>query len=183
MTKYLLDSNCFIEPMKRYYGFKIFPSFWEWFGKEINKTNSLLIVPKCVSNEINVDPNLAQWSQKNLVSVIYDENQDPLIWAEYGKVIKYIQDCGAYKSSSINEWKKIGKADPLLIAIAIKYNYQIVTFEKGSGQFAYDKNNRWNWKGNGGPMGHEPKIPDIARHFGITCLSLFELEKKLNLTI
>lgn len=183
MTKYLLDSNCFIEPMKRYYGFKIFPSYWKWFGMELARSNSLLIVPKCVSDEINVDPRLSLWVKNNLGTLVYDENRDPLIWPKYAEVIDYIQNCGAYKSGSINEWKKPGKADPLLIAIAKQYNYKIVTFEKESGQFGYDNNKEWNWKKNGGPSKHEPKIPDIAKHFGISCITLFELEKKLGLSI
>lgn len=183
MTRYLLDSNCFIEPMKRYYGFDTFPSYWTWFGDELNKDDSILIVPKCVRDEIKVDPRLNTWSQNNLKKQIYDENQDSVIWPNYGSVISYIQTCGAYKSSSINAWKMQGKADPLLIAIAHRYNYQIVTFEQASGNFGYDTHNKWNWKRNGSPGGHEPKIPDIATHFGIKCITLFDLERELKLNI
>ena len=99
------------------------------------------------------------------------------------EVINYIQNCGAYRTGSINEWKKPGKADPVLIAIAKQYDYEIVTFEKESGQFGYDSNRKWNWKKNGGPSKHEPKIPDIAKHFGISCITLFDLEEKLGLSI
>ena len=183
MKKYLLDSNCFIEPMKRYYDFDTFPSFWKWFGNELNKQGSSLIIPKCVCDEINVDPRLNNWIKNNFHGSIYDENKDPLIWPKYSEVINYIENCGAYKVGSVNEWKKSGKADPLLIAIAKQYGYQIVTFERESGQFSYDNNNIWNWKQNGGPSKHEPKIPDIAKHFGVSCITLFDLEKAMKLCI
>lgn len=183
MTKYLLDSNCFIEPMKRYYGFDTFPTYWKWFSNELNKDDSLLVVPKCVSNEINVDSRLKKWAQDNMKGLIYNEYHDPTVWPKFGEVIQYIHDCGAYKSSSINEWEKDGKADPLLIAIASQYGYQIVTFEKETGQFVYDENNQWNWKGTNGPSKKEPKIPDVAKHFGVTCITLFDLEQKLKLSI
>lgn len=78
---------------------------------------------------------------------------------------------------------KPGKADPLLIAIAKQHGYQIVTFESKSGQFAYGSNYVWNWKQNGGPSKHEPKIPDIAEHFGVPCIILLDLEKELRLCI
>ncbi|AEG40038.1 DUF4411 family protein [Lactobacillus kefiranofaciens] len=183
MVKYLLDSNCFIEPMKRYYSFKAFPSYWKWLNEELNKENSLLVISKCVADEINVDPRLEKWTQEHFSNLVYDKNRDPFVWSKYAEIINYVQNCGAYQTGSVNEWKKPGKADPLLIAIASQYNYQIVTFERESGQFGYDVNNEWNWKHNGGPIRHEPKIPDIAKHFGVSCITLFDLEEKLKLCI
>ena len=31
---YLLDANCFIEAVNRYYGFDICPGFWDWLDQQ-----------------------------------------------------------------------------------------------------------------------------------------------------
>lgn len=184
MTKYILDSNAFIAPYNDYYRMPLFPSFWQWYKAEIVKQNSDILLPKCVYTELkNGNDDLSQWVDNNLKSIIYDENNSPVVWRNYAKVISYISN-GSYKNSAVANWKQVGKADPLLIAIAMTLDDgKIVTFERRSGNFIRDANNNVVLKNRHNPIGKEPKIPDVADQFNVSCIDLFDLEEDLKLQL
>ena len=180
MTRYVIDSNSFISAARNFYRFKIFPSFWDWFIAQFTKKNNPLILPRCVYNELT-DRNhgtdhLAKVVMNKLESLVYDETVSSEIINNYTKVINYITSCGYYKQQSFDNWMQPWKADPFLIAIAMQGSkrnpIKIVTFEL--------PNRNLNIKN---PQKHEPKIPDVAKHFGVSCVDLYDLEKALKLKI
>ena len=184
MTKYILDSNSFIAPYNDYYRMQLFPSFWQWYNTEITKSNGNIIIPKCVYDELQAGKDkLANWVENNLKSVIHDENSNLDVWKNYARVIAYISN-GSYKPSSVANWKQVGKADPLLIAIAMTLgDCEIVTFEGRSGNFFKDEKGNIVLKNKNNPIGKEPKIPDVADQFNVPCISLFDLEDALKLQL
>lgn len=169
--KYLLDSNSFIAPSRSYYKLEMMPTYWDWLA---NHQNDGLVIPKIIYDElINNDDELSQWVKKNLSAIVFQAyEQDSDFWSEYGKVINYIQNSGYYKNPGVNNWMQDTKADPKIIAIAKIYNLQIVTFEQSVGNLS--KKN---------PIKKEPKIPDVAAHFGVNCIDLFKLEEFLKMVI
>nr|WP_289758741.1 DUF4411 family protein [Lactobacillus taiwanensis] len=91
---------------------------------------------------------------------------------------------GSYKDSSVANWSQAGKADPLLIAIAMTLGgCKIVTFEQRSGNFIKNDQGNMVLKNRNNPIGKEPKIPDVADQFDVPCISLFELEEDLQLYV
>lgn len=173
-AKYIIDSNSFIEPFKRYYSMENFPSYWLWMEKCLTEKASEIIVPNVVFNELKDSKDrLATWIAENIKPVVFKgyEN-DPAYFVEYGKIMNYLQNCGFYQRPAIENWSQDWKADPKLIAIAAAYNLKIITFEQPSGHL--DKRN---------PMKKEPKIPDVADYMGVSCVSLFQVEDELQLSI
>lgn len=148
-----------------------------------------MIVPSCVYNELkHTNDQLKNWVEQFVSLTVYDEYKDPDVWSKYKDVISYLSKSSAYQSSAIDNWKQVGKADPLLIAIAMKEKAAgndcvIVTFEKFTGQFKFDEDNNWVLRNKKTKLTKEPKIPDVAQNFGIECIELYELEEELGLSI
>ena len=184
MTKYILDSNALISPYNDYYRQHLFPTFWDWYKNEITNPTGNIILPKCVYDELEAGgDDLAKWVKINLKSIVYDETKDGKVWLNYNKVISYVSK-GYYKEASVDNWKQFGKADPLLIAIAMTMpGAKIVTFEKRSGNFMRNPNGEMVLKNIHNPIGKEPKIPDVADQFNIGCISLFDLEEELKIRL
>lgn len=76
----------------------------------------------------------------------------------YALVFQYIQTCVFYTNTVLLNWTRDGVADPWLIAIAMNNDHKIVT------------NNLQN----------NPKIPDIAKHFCVQYISLFDFMQAMN---
>lgn len=173
-ARYVIDSNSFIEPFKRYYSMEHFPSYWEWMKQCLLDNSSEIVVPEVVFNELkNSKDKLATWISSYVEPVVFKEyGNDPAYFVEYGKIMNYLQDCGFYQRPAIDNWSQDWKADPKLIAIAAAYNLKIITFEQPAGHL--DRRN---------PMKKEPKIPDIADYMGVSCVSLFQVEDELKLLI
>lgn len=187
-NNFLIDSNSFIDPSQRSYRFNCFPSFWQWLKKEIQKDDNRIIIPKCVFDELkNNNDELTDWVDENLNEYYFDERTEPIVWQNYAKVIDYINNSGIYGGAGARDWSREGKADPILIAIAMSYDYKIVTSEKFTGEFvslkdedgkATNKLKNPNYSTN-----KEPKIPDVAQHFGVSCISLYDVEEILGLAV
>lgn len=91
-------------------------------------------------------------------------NADRIVLLEYAKVLSYIEKSPFYSEKSYTEWAKFEKADPWIIAVALAYNYTIVTME--------ERNKNLN--GNN-PTNKEPRIPDICDALGVKCIGLYDL--------
>lgn len=58
MTRYLLDTNIYIDFYDRYYRFAYFPSFWEAFKTVLN---TQIIIPKVVIDEAYQSQAFRDW--------------------------------------------------------------------------------------------------------------------------
>lgn len=185
MTEYILDSNVFISPFNDFYRMPLFPSFWAWYKNKITVQPSNIILPRCVFNELKKgNDKLSDWVDKNLKLIVYDETKNSSVWKNYAKVIDYISNSNCYKNPGIDEWKKSGKADPLLIAIAMTLvDAKVVTFEKRTGHLFRNTDGNIVLKNKNNLIGSEPKIPDVADQFNIDCIDLYDLEEELKARI
>ncbi|MEE6716953.1 DUF4411 family protein [Schleiferilactobacillus harbinensis] len=172
---FVMDSNSFIEPYRLYYSFDHFPAYWDWLKKMIVSASPSVIVPKVVYNELaNSGDRLAKWlSSKEIKPYIYsDYENDTHVWDYYGKIASYIHTSGLYCEPGLSNWDQAGKADPLLIAMAAANKWEIVTREVPNNGLSKKQQTK-----------KEPKIPDVAKVFDVTCVSLFDLEDICGLRI
>lgn len=170
MTKrYLLDTNTFITPYKRYYPFDLAPNFWVHLKGKIEDGN-IVILDKVYEELVKGDDELKDWVVDLSIhnKVVHKE---PIIIAKYGEILTYIQNSGLYKPRALAEWSDIQVADPWLIAAACAHQYTIVTFETPNGNLS-----------KSAPSAH-PKIPDVARTFGVECKNLFEIMRELSISL
>lgn len=188
-SMFLIDSDTFIASSQRFYCFSCVPGFWTWLSQTVSQVDSHLIIPHCVYEELTVGKDeLSLWAKNFLAKNVQDERLNPTIWNNYAKIMKYINDGIIYTGFGAVDWSKPKKADPKLIAIAMTYGYKIVTFEQKSGQFVPIYNAAGDIISNKPKQKNynttkEPKIPDVAEHFGVQCVDLYDLEKKLSLSI
>lgn len=93
------------------------------------------------------------------------------IVGNYAKVMNYIRNCGYYNERGLLSWAQNDVADPWVIATALAYRYTVVTFENSSAGL--------NVKTKTGRV----KIPDVAAYFGVECVNLYEMMRRLKFVI
>ncbi|ENV55377.1 DUF4411 family protein [Acinetobacter baylyi] len=168
MTKYLLDTNIYINFYERYYLFDFFPSFWEKIKVTIN---SQVVLPDIVVSEHYQDERFKKWLEENFtgVSCKYKDYVD--LWSE---VIQHIANHECYSDKALTNdksWTREKIADGWLIAIAKKDNLVIVTSETK------------NINLNKNQPTQNPKVPDIANDLGVRCIDMNTFFKEIGLII
>ena len=168
MTKYLLDTNIYINFYERYYQFDFFPSFWEKIKAIIN---SQVVLPDIVVNEHYQDESFKKWLEDNFVGTCCKYKDYADLW---GEVIQHIatHDCYSEKAlTNDKSWTREKIADGWLVAIAKKDNLVIVTSETKN--FNLNKNQPTQ----------SPKVPDIANDLGIRCIDMNTFFQEIGLKI
>ena len=164
-NKFLIDSNCLITPKHQYYAFDLTSTFWEELGKNIEKGN-ILILDKVFDEVIRGKDELSEWLKKYAnYKINYDTEE---ILNKYKEIIFHIKNSSLYKSGAESEWSKSEIADGFLVATACVHNYKIIT------------NERANQNLNSINAAKTPKIPNIAKHFNVDCVNLFDVMRELN---
>lgn len=166
MTKYLLDSNIYINFYEIYYKMEFFPSFWDKIKLILNEN---VIFPKVVSEETHKSDEFNNWMKENFERKILNHHEFADGWAE---VLNHIDGSKFYSDISLERWSDDTIADPWIIAIAKKEGYVIVTGEISSKNLNEHK-----------PTNKSPKIPDIAREFGVRCIGMNDFFKEVDLKI
>lgn len=160
MEKYLLDTSIFITPYKQYYPFDFARSFWDQLADRLTLDN-IMVLDVVVSEVSEREDELSEWikSLRDFHPITVKNEQ---IVVNYGKVLNYIQQSPLYKKEALSSWANKEVADPWLIAAAMNTGAKIITIESTSGKGLSPSNASRN-----------PKIPDVAEHFGVKCENLF----------
>ena len=167
--KFLLDSNSFITPYRQYYAFDLVPSYWQELSKPFNLQRLVLL--DVVKDEINASKDeLTEWLNKQTKIVIYNHKSEEIV-NKYQEVMQYVQTCGFYTERALRNWSLMSVADPWLVAVAAVNHYTIITSEVPAGSLSI-KN----------PTGN-PKIPDVAKKFGVKTNNLFYMMRQLGMKI
>lgn len=146
MTRFLLDSNCFITAFRFYYPFEIFPALWIKIFNEINNGDFYLIDK--VYEEIQEKPDkLAQKFQKiNKNKILYPDKEMNCLH-NFNNINSYLYNTYTDKQSIEN----FIRTDAWLIAYVLTHeDAVIVTMEK--------------WKDN--PK--KPLIPKVCEDFNLS---------------
>ena len=149
---YLLDANIMIEAKNRYYAFDIAPGFWSWL--ESCHSRGRVFSTMLVRDEMyQGQDELAQWSR--------NRPRDFFIAAGSGtaphlrSLAQWVTRSGQYTDSAKATF--LDSADYYLVAQAREHGYGLVTHETPS------------------QSRRRVKIPEAARHLGVTILSPFEV--------
>lgn len=161
--QFLIDTNCLITPNNDYYrpSYSLSQQFWEHLGQLVINDN--VGVLSLVSNEASVDKYsddfLENWLQ-SIRSKVIEPDKNPSIVAKFAEIMRFVASSN-FSPKARQSWMREGVADPWLVATAAIYGSRIITFEK------YVKLNP-KQPANGA------KIPNVAQHFGVQCVSLFD---------
>ncbi|GGI14485.1 hypothetical protein GCM10007377_11170 [Galliscardovia ingluviei] len=166
--KYYIDTNCLITPNKDYYNpaFSMSETFWKTL-KELIESSTVGIINQVYDEAINThSAELHNWLE-SIQNCVIHPTQRPAIINNYRKVLSFIRSSeSGYQNSAWHDWVRTDRdiADPWLIASAMTSHAELITFEQ--------KQNEQDqpWK--------HLKIPTVAQHYGIHCVTLFEFMRK-----
>ncbi|MDD7219741.1 MAG: DUF4411 family protein [Clostridia bacterium] len=165
--KFLLDANSFMTPYHLFYSFDLAPGFWKQLKPIL--LNKSVVVMDVVKDEVDRgNDELTEW-MNSVAGLETLDRRDQTIIVQYGSILKYIQNSPLYNDKALRSWAAENVADPWLIAAAAAKGYTIITFEQSAGKIS-EKN----------PSG-KPKIPDIAKEFGVKCEDIFYFMRKMNI--
>ena len=165
---FILDSNAYITPHRNYYAGDIIPTYWDKLVPHISAKEIVLLDMVRAEIEKGQD-SLAEWLLEQDFEICW--HATPKIVQNYGQIMNYIQNCGYYNEKGLDSWAQNDVADPWIIASAMANGYTVVTFEQSVGNLTHM-----------GIIG-KVKIPDVAKYFGVECISLFEMMRKLRIKI
>jgi len=141
---YCIDTSALID-LNESYPQDIFPTIWKNLEKIIYQGR--LIAPKEVYKELEkIEDKLLNWAKKH--KVIFKNLNLQQISLVKNNILKNFPKL-------VDQFKQGPQADPFIIGLAITESCSIITSERS------------------GPS-YRPRIPDVARHYGIKCLSLID---------
>lgn len=165
--KFLLDSNTFITPYRRFYPFDFAPGFWDQLEKNL-KNDNVTVLDVVVLEVSKMEDGLSDWISQ-LDNFDPETVKTPTVIANYRKVLSYVQKCGLYREEALRNWAKGDVADPWLIAAAMDTGATVITEEVTAGSGLSIKSPSRN-----------AKLPDVAVHFGVRCENLFYFMRQMN---
>lgn len=152
---FLLDANVFIEASRRYYGFDIVPSFWNWLDQK-QSNEDIASITSIYDELVNGNDELAEWVKERKGSGWWLEVTDRETQETYREVVAWVMAHPNFKPEAKDEF--LAGADPWLIAEAKVLGVTVVTHEK------LDLNAK-----------KKVYIPVVCEHFGITYLDTFQM--------
>jgi hypothetical protein len=150
---YLIDSSAFIQAKNMFYRFSFCPGFWDWIAAE-HANRTLFSVEKTKDELEDGNDQLSNWAKKVIPASFFIAPSADVVTTQ-GVVSRWVNAQG-YSASE--KAKFLSKADPWLIAEAIRGNYEIITFEE-----LVPANSS------------KVKIPNVANNFGVNTVSLYDI--------
>ncbi len=161
MPDFWMDADSLITPFRGPYRFEAVPQFWEFLKQQAQAGvigSPELVLDKELTSTGPPPDSLELWA-KSLRGVLFLPPDAPT-QLKYKDVAEHVQKNARYKQQWIAPF--LSGADPWLVAYAAAQGGRIVTFEKPE------------------PLSSKPKIPDVAKQFGVSCWdALLELDFKV----
>lgn len=161
-TKYILDSNVFIEAHRRYYSFDIAPSFWRFLIDKA-KANKIISVDRVYTELTRGKDKLAEWIEKEFNFAFIETKNNSEILIKYAELMNWTNSQTQYLQSAKDEFAQVENADPWIIATAMVNNLIIVTHE------VLDST-----------IKKKIPIPNVCKDFNIDSINTFKLLRELN---
>lgn len=157
MTRYILDTNIYINFYERYYLFDYFPSFWAKFKPVLNQQ---VVLPKIVVDETYQSEWFKNWLEQNFTGAYCNHKNYDSDWAT---ILQHIAQHHCYSEKALTDkgsWTHEKIADGWIVAIAKKEGLTIVSSEIRNPNL------------NANQPSKSVKIPDIADDFYIPCIDM-----------
>ena len=153
MTKYLLDTNVFIQGKNLHYGFDFCPAFWAWLIQQ-NASGVVASIEK-VSDELAGEDELSDWAAARGVKFFI--RPDALVVPALTQVSSWA-NAQIYERSAIATFLQV--AVYWLVAHAIAHDFTVVTHEVPADTV------------------RKIKIPNACIGLNIPCISPYEMLRR-----
>lgn len=156
---FLVDTNIFVDAHRRYYGFDIVPSFWEFLDQQF--VSGALVSIKPVLEELTAGKDtLADWAKNR--PLFFNEIDDATVQAMV-QIANWVKDQN-YTQSAVDEFLSV--ADFYLVAFAAAHGHTVLTHEQPS-------------------PGAKKRvlIPNVCDAFGVSYADTFQMMRALHARI
>jgi len=161
MPDFWMDANSLITPHRTAYRFEAVPQYWDFLEEKAKQgvigSPELVLDLELTSSDPSKADHLERWA-KPLRGILFLPADGPT-QLKYKDVVEYVKTNPRFGQHWIGPF--LDKADPWLVAYAATLGGRIVTFEKEE------------------PLAKRPKIPDIAKHFGVDCINVWDMLTEL----
>jgi hypothetical protein len=156
-----MDADSLITPYRGAYRFEVVPQYWDFLKEKAKEgvvgSPELVLDRELTSSNPSQADLLEQWA-KPLRGILFLP-PDSATQLRYKHVAQYVQTNPRFRQHWIAKF--LDDADSWLVAYALAHGGRIVTFEKPQ------------------PLAAKPKVPDVAQHFGVDCVSLWDMLAEL----
>jgi hypothetical protein len=160
---FILDTSVFIQAARSYYAFDLVPTFWTHLAKLFQK--KLLISIDRVKKEIDRGKDeLKKWASQ--FPDLFQKTDDPDVLQSYQRVMQWAYAHPQYTSEAKAEFARADNADAWVVAFALAKGGIVVSQETSSSASKT-----------------KIKIPDVCEAFGISCITTFDMLRRLGITI
>jgi hypothetical protein len=175
---YLLDTNIFIEPYRKFYSFDYGMAFWD-FLKYQAENGQIFSVDKVYTELSRIEDQLFDWVERNLKQLgFFHSTKDINVLKNYREIIQWAEDKREiFKNEAIIEFKEEDNADPWLVAYAMHYRDRKSVFKKEKEivivtQEKLDRNRK-----------NKIPIPIVCEEFSVEYCDLFTMLRELGFKI
>jgi len=163
--KYLIDSNCFIEPYRGLCPMDVAISFWNKL-MVLAHTKDVYVLDKVKVEIGDIEDNLKKWIANNMANqVLPFENDDTV--RKFGDINRWANSNLQYTEAAINKFTDTTRADIYLVSYAAvnPSEWTVVSQE----QPAPNKLT-------------EIKLPDACRIHGVRCIRFMDMFREMGET-
>jgi hypothetical protein len=165
MREFWMDADSFITPHRGPYRFGAVPQFWDFLARKADEgilgSPELVLDLELTSSDPAKADLLEKWAKPLRGSLFLPA--DAATQRKYNEVAEYVKTNPRFKPQWVAPF--LDKADPWVVAYAAAQGGKIVAFEKPQ------------------PEARKPKVPDIAAHFGVACISVYDMLDELGFKI
>ena len=148
-----LDSDSLITASRGPYRFSVLPAFWNYI-EELGDQGILASSTFVLNELLDGGDELRNWARRQSGTTFFRAPSQPVQEANR-LIVDNVNNDSRYAPHHVRRF--LAKADPWLIAHATVEGGRIITFEKPE------------------PNSKRPKIPDVGRNFGVTCINLWDI--------
>lgn len=154
--RYLLDSNTYIQAKIQYYDMGFCPGYWDWLDAKFaaGEVGSIEFIGKELKDG---NDDLAGWAKSR--SGHFIKHDDEVTQDAFSEIVNYVM---TQNFDPGNRDTFLAKGDPWLIAKAKTLGATLVTQEATLS-----------------PHTRKVKIPNICVHFGVRCITTFDMLREL----
>lgn len=158
MTKFLIDTNSFVDAKDSFYAFELCPGFWNALLRH-HQRGDVYSIDKVKRELTDGNDILVRWARK-MPKGFFLPTATAAIATEYAKIVQWVQ--GNYqRHDAVSSFA--AKADGWLIAYARVHGFTIVSEEKLNLE-----------------MKRRVANPNVCHQFGVPYCNLFEMLRKLD---
>ena len=152
-----LDSDSLITASRGPYRFSLLPAFWSYI-EELGELQILLSSTFVLNELMDGGDELRDWARRQS-STTFFRTPSQAVQEANRLIVDRVNNDSRYAPHHIRRF--LAKADSWLIAHATVEGGRIITFEKPE------------------PNSKKPKIPDVGRQFGVSCINLWDFLSEL----